>query len=136
MIPLTKEEKKIHGEQKVCYICKKGFSTDDDIKKYFKVRDHCHFTGKYRGAAHDICNLRYKTPKEIHMVFHNCSTHDYHFIIKELAEEFKGQIKCLRENTEKYITFLVPIKKELDNGKSITYTIKFINSFIFVSSSL
>ena len=43
---------------------KKGFSTDDDNKKYCKVRDHCHHTGKYRGAAHNICNLIYKTPKE------------------------------------------------------------------------
>ena len=46
MIPLTKEEKKIHCEQKGCYICKKRFSTDDGNKKYFKVRNHCHFTGK------------------------------------------------------------------------------------------
>ena len=54
--------------------------------------------------------------------------HDYHFIIKELAEEFEGQFECLEENTEKYITFLVPTKKELDNGKSITYKINFIDS--------
>ena len=84
MIPLTKEENKIHCEQKVCYICKKVFSTDDDNKKYHKVKDHCYYTGKYRGAAH-ICNLGYKTPKEIPVVFHNSSTYDYHFIIKELA---------------------------------------------------
>ena len=58
MIRLTKEEKKTHHEQKVCYICKKGFSTDDGNKKYHKVRDHCHYTGKYRGDAHNICNLR------------------------------------------------------------------------------
>ena len=57
-----KEEKKIRRQQKVCYICKKGFSTDDDNKKYRKVKD-CHYTGKYRGGAHDICNLRYKTLK-------------------------------------------------------------------------
>ena len=87
MIPLTKEEKKMHNEQKVCYICKKRFSTDDNNKKYHKVKDHCHYTGKYRGAAHDICNLKYKIPKEIPVVFHNGSTYDYHFIIKELAEE-------------------------------------------------
>ena len=49
MIPLTKEEKKIHCAQKVCYICKKGFSTDSDNKKYYKVKYHCHYTGKYRG---------------------------------------------------------------------------------------
>ena len=110
MIPLTKEEKKMHNKQKVCYICKKGFSTDDGNKEYFKVKDHCHYTGKYRGAAHNIFNPRYKTPKEIPVVFHNGSTYDYHFIIKELAEEFKEQFECLGENTEKYITFSVPIK--------------------------
>ena len=70
------------------------------------------------------------------MVFHNCSTYDYHFIIKELEEEFEGQFECLGGNTEKYITFSVPIKKELDNGKSITYKINFIDSFRFMSSSL
>ena len=55
----------MHTKQKVCHICKKGFSTDDGNKEYFKVKDHCHYTGKYRGAVHNICNLRYKTPKEI-----------------------------------------------------------------------
>ena len=112
MIPLTKKEEKMYNKQKVCHICKKRFSTDDSNKKYHKVRDHCHYTGKYRGAAHDICNLRYKIPKEISVVFHNGSTYDYHFIIKELAEEFEGEFECLGENTEKYITFSVPIKKE------------------------
>ena len=105
MIPLTKKEEKKYNKQEVCYICRKGFSTDDSNKKYHKVRDHCHYTGKYRGAAHDICNLRYKIPKEIPVVFHNGSTYDYHFIIKELAGEFKGEFECLGENTEKYITF-------------------------------
>ena len=113
MISLTKEEKKIHREQKVCYICKKGFSTDDDNKKYHKVRDHYHYTGKYRGAAHSTCNLRYKTQKEIPVAFYSGSTYDYHCIVKELAEEFEGQFECLEGNTEKYITFLVPIKKDL-----------------------
>ena len=60
MIPLIKEEKKMHNKQKVGYICKKRFSTDNNNKKYHKVKDHRHYTGKYRGAAHDICNLRYK----------------------------------------------------------------------------
>ena len=57
MIPLPKKKKKIHRKQKVGYICKKGFSTDGGNKKYFKVKDHCHYTGKYRGVAYDICNL-------------------------------------------------------------------------------
>ena len=63
MIPLTDKENKSYEKQKVCYICKKEFSTDKNDKKYHKVRDHCHYTGKFRGAAHNICNLRYKTPK-------------------------------------------------------------------------
>ena len=121
MIPLTDEENKSYEKQKVCYICIKEFNTDDDDnKKYHKVRDHCHYTGKFRGAAHNICNLRYKTPKEITVVFHNGSIYDYHFIINQLAKEFKGTLGCLGENTEKYITFSVPISKELDNGKTIT----------------
>ena len=52
-------------------------------------------------AAHNVCNLRYKTPKEIPLVFYNGSKYDYHFITKELAEELEGQFKCLWENTEK-----------------------------------
>ena len=74
---------------------------------------------KYRRAAHSICNLHYKISKEIPVVFHNGSTHDYHFIIKQLTREFKGYFYCLGENTEEYITFSVPIKKEEDNGIKI-----------------
>ena len=87
------------------HICKKRFSTDDSNKKYYKVWDHCQYTGKYRGAAHDICNLRYKVPMKIPVVFHNGSNYDYHFIIEESAEKFEAELECLGENTEKYITF-------------------------------
>ena len=111
MIPLTKEEEENYNNQKVCYISKKEFDKSD--KKHHKVRDHCHYSGKYRGAAHNTCNLRYKIPKEIPTIFHNGSTYDYHFIIRELVKEFEGNFECLRENTEKYITFSVPIKKGL-----------------------
>ena len=50
-----------------------------------KVRDHCHYTGKYRGAAYSKCNLNYKIVKEIPVLFDNGSVYDYHFIIKYLA---------------------------------------------------
>ena len=60
---------------------------------------HCHYTGKYREASHDIGNLTYKTSQEIPAVFHNGSTYDYHFVIKELAEGFEEQFECLGENT-------------------------------------
>ena len=135
MIPLIKKEEKKHNKRKVCYMCKIEFDTND--KKNYKVRDHCHYMGKYRGAAHNICNLRYKIPKEIPIVFHNGSTYDYHFIIKELVKEFDGNFECLGENTEKKKTFSVPLKKKIENKNiEITYKIKFIASFRFMSSSL
>ena len=127
IIPLTTEEKINYNDQQVCYICEREFDTIDttkssslERKKNYKVRDHCHYTGKYRGAAHNVCNLRYKIPKEIPIVFHNGSTYDYHFIIKELVKEFEGNFDCLGENTEKYITFSVPLKKKIEN-KNIDY---------------
>ena len=131
MIPLTKEEKDNYNKENICYICKKDFNNDT------KVRDHCHFTGKYRRAAYNTCNLRYKIPKNIPVIFHNGSTYDDHFIIKELACEFDGNFESLGENTEKYITFSVPIKKRIDNKNiDITYKIKFIDSFRFMATSL
>ena len=66
---------------------------------------------KYRGAAHSICNLKLNVPNEIPVVFHNSSKYDFHFIFKNLANEFKGKFECLAENTEKYKTFSVPIEK-------------------------
>ena len=80
-------------------------------KKYRKVRDHCRFTGEYRGAAHSICNLKYSVPKKNPMFFRNGSNYDYHFIIKELTEEFKKKFSCLGKNAEKYITFTAPTEK-------------------------
>ena len=67
----------------VCYICKKTF-----IKDNIKVKDHCHFTGKYRVAAHNKRNMKYIITKDIAVIFHNDSTYGYHLIIKDL--KFKG----------------------------------------------
>ena len=64
-------------------------------KNYWKVRNHCHFTGKYRSAAHSICNLTFNMPKNFPVVFHNVSNYDYHFIMKELGNKFKGQLEYL-----------------------------------------
>ena len=128
MILLTIKEEIDCNKQRICYICKKEFNKNDE--KNYKVRDHCHYTGKCRGAAHNICNVRYKIPKEVPIVFHNGSTYDYHFIIKELVKEFDGNFECLGENTEKYITFSVPIKKKIENK------IKFIDSYRFMSMPL
>ena len=109
---------------------------EESDKKNYEVRHHCHYTGKYRGAAHNICNLRYKILKEVPVVFHNGSTYDDHFIVKELVKEFEGNFECLGENTEKYITFSVPLKKKIGNKNiEITYKIKFIDSYRFLSST-
>ena len=79
MIPLTDM-----FYEKQCHICKKKFCNDENEKSefelYHKVRDHCHYTGKFRGAALNICNLRYKTPKEMPVLAHN-AVYDHHFII-------------------------------------------------------
>ena len=103
---------------------------------YTKKLDHFHYTGKFRMPAHSICNLNYKVSQEVPVKIHNDSKYDYHFIIKELAEEFKGEFQCLGENTEKYIGFSVPVKKEHDNNKTITYKIKFVDTCRFMPSKL
>ena len=121
MIPLSKEENNSYREQEACHICKENFCGRKDDENYVnskKVKDHYKYTGKFRGTAHNKCNLKYKVPKDIPILTDNAS-YDTHFIINQLAEEFKGELNCIGENMEKYITFSVPIKKECDNGKTI-----------------
>ena len=110
---------------KICHTSKEKYENKYFKDKNFcKVRDHCYYTREYRGAAYNICSLKYNVPKKIPLVFHNESNCDYHFILKELAEEFKKQFTCLGENIEKYIIFTVPIEKEFTridkNGEEIT----------------
>ena len=114
MLSLTKEESRSHQDAKECYICgKRILKKLQKDKNDRKIRDHSRYAGKYRGAAHSICNLKFNLPNEIPVVFHNGSNYDYHFIIKELANEFEGQFECLGENKEKYKIFSVPIKMEI-----------------------
>ena len=130
---------------KPCYICKE--KCDNEYLKdkiYRKVRDHCLYAGKYRGTTHSICNLKDSVPEKIPIVFHNGSNYDYHFIMKELAEESKKQFTCLGENSKKYITFTVLIEKKVTridkNGKkytkNISYKLQFTDSARFMASSL
>ena len=117
MILLTDEENELYEMQKVCYLCKKIFKTDKNdkniFKLYHKVWDHCHYTGKSRGVAHSICNLRYITRKEITIIFYNGSSYDYHFIINQLAKRFDGQLEFFGENTENILLFQYQLKKNL-----------------------
>ena len=138
MILLTYEENKSYKEQEGCHICEERFcinKDDENYKNRKKVKVRCHYVGKFRGAAHSKCNLNYKIPKDIPIIIHNAS-YDTHFIINQLAEEFKGELDCIGENMEKYITFFVPIKKKCDYSKTITNKLRFIDSFRFMITCL
>ena len=139
-IPLADDENNYYEEQKECCIFQKEFCCDKNqkikFKLYKKVKDQCHYTQKFRGAAHSIYNLNYKVPQEIPVKIYNGSKYDYHFIVKQLAEEFKGEFECLGGKTEKYISSSVPIKKEHDNDKAITYKMKFADTCRFMPSKL
>ena len=86
---LTKEQQESYENANICYICKEKFKN-----KYLKEK-YCHYTGEYRYAGHSICHLKYSVPKKIPIIFHNGSNYDYHFIMKELAEEFTKQFTDL-----------------------------------------
>ena len=85
LLSLTKEGLKLHQDSTLCYICRKNTQKLSKDKRFHKVRDHCHFMGKFRRTAHSICNLRFNVPNEIHAVFQNGSNYEYHFIMKQLA---------------------------------------------------
>ena len=135
MIPLAHHQQLNYEKSKYCH-------EDEDkdnkhkFKSYHKVRDHCHYTGKFRGVAHSISNLRYKIQQEIPVVLHNGSTYDYHFIIRELAKQFEGNMECIGENMEKYLTFKLPLKTINKNDKPIIYKLNFIDGFRFMATSL
>ena len=139
MTPLTHEEPKKHDDSKKCFICNKKFITDKKnkyYKKLMKVKDHDHYTGKYRSEAHSICNLRYKTQKDILFVIHNGSNYDFHLIITELAEEFRSEIHCIPKDKEKYKSFSITLMHKRENNKTIKYNLNFIDSARFMMGSL
>ena len=106
-------QQKSYENAKICYIFKEKFENKYVKDKKYHIRDHFHYAGEYRGAAHSIFNLKYSLPEKIPIAFHNGFYYDYHFIKKKLVEEFERQFTCLGKNAEKYITFAVPIKKEV-----------------------
>ena len=115
---LTNKDEEHFKLATVCHICKNGFT-----KKDCKVRDHCHVTGKYRGAAHNNCNRSFRLTNKIPVIFHNLKGYDSHFIMQEI-EKFDQEISVIPNNMEKYMAFFL--------GKHL----KFIDSFQFMSSSL
>ena len=136
MAPLTPKEIEKHKKSKKRYICFKPFTG-----KNTKVRDHYHYTGRYRAAAHRNCNLQYKIPSYIPVVFHNLAGYDAHLFIRELAASKPGGAKMwvIAKNKKDYITFSirVAVDKYTDkNGVEKEIELKFIDSFKFMSSSL
>ena len=122
-----------------CHICEDILEETDD-ENYRRVRDHCHLTGKFRGAAHSICNLKYRLPKFYPVIFHNLSGYDSHLFIKNLGKS-EGKINCIPNNEEKYISFTKQIlvdkfiNKE-GKEKEVKRDIRFIDSFKFMAASL
>ena len=101
-----------------CWICDKLFNVRDD-----KVRDHCHITGKYRGASHWSCNINIKMSKKIPVIFHNLRGYESHLIIKEV-NKFGVKVGVIPNGLEKYIAF------------TINRNLVFIDSMQFMNSSL
>ena len=135
MGPLTKKQWKKYKKATKCHICYKPFTPRDP-----KVRDHCHYTGLYGGPAHSLCNLRYKIPSYIPIVFHNLSGYNAHLFIRELGAH-TSDMEVITNNKEDYISFSikVPVEKYVDkNGeeKDKLIELRFIDSFKFTSSSL
>ena len=131
---ITPEEQEQFNKASNCWICEKLLNLQD------RVRDHCHFTGRYRGAACNICNLKYRKPNNISVFFHNLSGYDSHLFIKKLNSTM-GAIDCIPNNEENYISFTKTIKTgeyKNKNGetKDKNFKIVFKDSLKFMASSL
>ena len=138
---LTTEEEKDYQSATKCHICEQKLFRDKKINKILKVRDHCHFTGEYRGTAHNECNLKCRKPLILPVIFHNLQGYDAHLFIKQLAK-ISGDLTSIPSTEEKYITFSKYITVDQyyskNKGKFLPkkFEIRFIDSFKFLSTSL
>ena len=131
---ITAEEEEQFKQASNCWICHKKLNLED------RVRDHCHYTGRYRGAAHNICNLKYSKPNNISVFFHNLTGYDSHLFIKKLGIT-TGAIDCIPNNEENYISFSKTIisgeyKNKNGETKNKYFKIVFKDSLKFMASSL
>jgi hypothetical protein len=124
---LTNEEEEEFQKSDMCYLCNIEFNT---LSENEKVREHCHYTGNYRGAVCQSCNTKEgKETKVIPVFFHNGSNYDFHFIITELMKHKtdKIQIKPLAKSSEEYISIDYGYRKSV---------LRFIDSYRFLGMSL
>ena len=134
----TKKDKRAYKASAYCHICEGELLND-------KVADHCHLTGKFRGAPHNKCNLEYRIPKFFPVIFHNLAGYDAHLFVKNLCVT-EGKINCIPKNEENCISFTKEIEvdtftKEIEvDNKTKTISVKrelrFIDSFKFMATSL
>jgi len=120
---LTEDEEIKYQNEKKCHFCKIEFDEKD-----IKVRDHCHITGKFRGAAHQTCNLNVRTSLNVKIIFHNGSNYDFKFIIRKLYK-ISNDLKVIPFTDEKYLSFSIKIPET-----NIIFT--FIDSYRFLEGSL
>lgn len=128
MKPLSSRERENFDSAQICYLCETELGED-------KVHDHCHLTGKYRGACHNSCNLRVKTINFIPVFLHNLTNYDCHLFIKELASD-KQPIDVIPVNKEKYISFSKKILVDNNKNGNIYMSLRFLDSFRFMSCKL
>ena len=115
-IELTSENRHDFRKATICWLCRDLLGED-------KVRDHDHITGKYRGAAHQMCNLKYSIPQKIPILFHNLKNFDSHLIISAIQPYFFKKIKIIPHNIEKFTAFTAD-------------SFIFLDSYAFLASSL
>ena len=132
-----KNDRVMHELSTHCYVCQHDLTIDGKLDK---VRDHCHLTGRYRGAAHNKCNLAIRNPKFVPVVFHNLEGYDSHLFIKNLGVS-EGEIRCIPKTDEKYISFTksVVVGEYVDNDGEVRTrkgSLRFIDSIKFMSAGL
>ena len=98
---MSEEEEHLFQQSNSCWICKKLIDNDEE-----KVRDHCHITGKFRGAAHWSCNINLQLTKKVSVIFYNLRGYDSHLFFGEL-KKFDVKIGIIPTRLEKYVAFFL-----------------------------
>ena len=130
---ITRHDKLLYGYSTNCHICNEKLGED-------RARDDCHLSGKFGGAAHDVCKLKYKVPTFFSVVFYNLSGYDSHLFIKTLGY-IESDISCMPNNEENYISFTKQVivdKFVNEDGRKVNVKreLRFIDSLRFMPSSL
>lgn len=134
MTPLTEDEQRRHETTTTCHVCEQPLNNED------KVADHCHQTGRYRGAAHNACNLKCRTPNYVPIILHNFSNYDAHLIVTSLGSDKDNRIKVIAKTKENYISLTKYLRygndDDDDDERKKTIQMRFIDSYRFLPSAL